>query len=104
MKHDPHSAAIAARSILEHTSRIAKTWPEYREQRAHSLSLAPRDRPDDKVWANAYQAYRLAAEQLCGAGKPVPERDYRDLTEAIQKVMPELFSDYWETLPAEGRS
>lgn len=95
MKHTPHTAALAARAILERTSRLPKTLADFLEWQAHSESLPPSRRPDDPTWANSYQAYRLAAEQLCGQ-RPVPDDLQQQLALAIQEVMPELFADHWE--------
>lgn len=95
MKHTPRTAALAARAILERTSRFPQTVADFWEWQAHSQSLPPARRPDDPAWANSYQAYRLAKEQLCGQ-RPVPEDQQQELALAIQEVMPELFVDHWE--------
>lgn len=103
VKHTPQSAARAVRSLLESTSKIAKTWPEFRQEQAYRQSLAPADRPGGGMWANAYQAYRLTAEQAHGAGARLSAEQSRAVQEAIQEAMPELFAEYWDGLPEEAQ-
>lgn len=95
MKHTPTSAALAARSILENTSRIPKTPEDMRDRWEHIQKLPPAQRPGDTVWANAYQAYRLAKEQLCGPSGTLTEQQDGELQDAIATAMPELFAEYW---------
>lgn len=98
MKHTPQTAAIAVRALLERTSRIAKTWPDYYAEHAYRMSLPPAQRPDGTEWANAYQAYRLTAEQVHGPGATLTHEQSIAIQEAIQEAMPELFAEYWDSL------
>jgi hypothetical protein len=83
--HTHHTAALAARAILERTSRIAKTWDEYF---------------DTGHRATAHMAHQLACEQLHGPQVRVDQAEAQRITAAVAEVMPELFSGYWEALPA----
>ena len=98
MKPTPKTAAIAVRALLESTSRIARTWPEFWAERTYRKSLAPTDRTGGGVWANAYQAYILTSEQVHGPGARLEAEDSRAIQEAIQEAMPELFDEYWDGL------
>jgi len=104
VKHTPKTAAVAVRALLERTSRIAKTWPEFWEERAQSKRLAPADRPGGSSWANAYQAYILTSEQVHGPGARLSAEESRAIQEAIQEAMPELFAEYWNGLAGEVKS
>lgn len=96
MKHTPKSAAKAVRALLLRTSRIATTWAEYGQQQAHIFNLRPHDRPGDHVWVNAYQAYRLTAEQVHGPGATLTSEQSLAIQQAMQEAMPELFAEYWD--------
>lgn len=98
MRHTPLSAALAVRALLERTSRIAKTWPDYHAEHAYRMSLPPERRPDGAEWANAYQAYRLTAEQVHGPGAKLTHEQSIAIQEAIQDAIPELFMQYWDSL------
>lgn len=104
MTHTPQSAARAVRALLERTSRIAKTWPEYWQEYKYRQSLAPADRPSGGEWANAYQAYRLTVEQVHGPNAVLNAEQSRAIQEAIQEAMPELFAEYWDGLREEVQS
>jgi hypothetical protein len=98
VKHNPHTASLAVRALLERTSRIAKTLADGRERDAHLHSLKPAQRPWDSTWANAWQAYRLTAEQVHGPTHILTGAEAQAIHEAVQVAMPELFADYWEEL------
>lgn len=79
-KHTPLSAAKAIRGLLE--KDIAKNWDEYF---------------DGEHKANAYTATLLVMEQCNGPAKRTPV-SFRRASQAVAKVMPELFAEYWEAL------
>lgn len=104
MQHTPQTAARAVRDLLERTSKIAKTWPEFWQEYKYRQSLAPGDRAGGGEWANAYQAYRLTAEQVHGPNAVLNAEQSRAIQEAIQEAMPELFAEYWDGLREEVQS
>jgi hypothetical protein len=96
MKHTPKTAAKAVRLLFLNSYRIAVTWGDYGQQQAHLASLPPRERASDQTWANAFQAYRLTAEQVHGPQAKLTQRQDLAIQKAVQEVMPELFAEYWE--------
>lgn len=103
MKHTPITAAKSVRALMERTSRIARTRPEFRAEQAYRQSLPAHERPGGGEWASAYQAYRLTAEQVHGPGRLLTDEQSLAIQQAIEIAMPELFAEYWEQLPQETR-
>ena len=74
--------------------KLATTWDEYWQQ--HQEKSAG--------WLNPLQAYRLVCEQWLGA-RAVHDPSLRpagsdeQIHRAIEAALPELFADYWDTLP-----
>ena len=80
-RHTPMSAARAIRGLCDY--QIAKTWEQF-------FGI------DAKL--SAYTATKLVQEQCNGPLKNEPV-DFRAASEAVAAVMPELFAEYWESLP-----
>lgn len=76
-KRTPLSVAKSLRIALD--GMIAKTWDDYHAERNGGTFL------------NGYQFAKLVQEQV--------DCSFRAATVAMGRVVPELFADYWATLP-----
>lgn len=108
--HTPLTAAKAIRQLVE--ADIPKTLEDFEAQQLETqervmLAGPPAQRGLSGRWMNSYKIYLLVKEQCNGlphiAGMrqpktPRPQYDGSEIQQAIQKVFPELFSDYVEAL------
>lgn len=88
--HTPLSAARAVRSLM--SPNIARTWADYQRHTAH-----------EGHWLNAYDAAKLVQEQVNGidrakGGVADGPCSFREASEAVAEVIPELFAEYWSGL------
>lgn len=97
--HTPVSAAKAIRAGYEsgRLGKLAKTWADYWQQQAEH-----RRGTTGGIWANAYTAALLVQEQCNGAGKREPVT-FKQASEAVADILPELFGEYWDAMPLRGQ-
>jgi hypothetical protein len=95
-EHTPESAARAIRALFE--GRIAVTWDHYFEQAQELKALAPARRPFGGAWLTSYHAAKLVQEQCNGPSRELPI-SFEAAATALANVIPELFAEYWMTLP-----